>query len=298
MDGVLITGGTGLLGKKIASLLSAKGYDVKILTRNPNNTSGTNEYFWDYTRQKMNTEALENIHHIIHLAGANVGEKRWSAKQKKNIISSRVDSASFLLNQLIQHNIQLKSFVSASAIGYYGNGTTLKDETSSLGGGFLAEVCAQWEKMADSFSSISKNVAKLRLGVVFDKDEGAFPKIIQPLKFRLSVELGGGQQLYSWIHIDDAAGFFVYTLENHLSGVYNVCTNPPLPLKTILSSVSNISGKKAIPVPAPAFFLQLALGEQSSIVLDSIAANNQKMLSTGYSFKYPNLELALSALID
>ena len=298
MEGVLITGGNGLLGKKIAHMLSIKGYDIKILTRNPKNTPSSNEYFWDYSKQRIDTEALSGIHHVIHLAGANVGEKRWSANQKLEIVNSRVDSASFLLSHLIQHNIQLKSFISASAIGYYGNGTMLKDETSNLGAGFLAEVCEQWEKMADNYSGISKNVAKLRLGVVFDKNEGAFPKIIQPLKFSLLVALGGGNQLYSWIHIDDASGFFVYALENNLSGTYNVCANPPLPLKTILSNVTKIIGKKTISVPAPAFFLRLALGEQSAIVLDSIAANNQKMLSSGYPFKYPTLEMALSELIE
>lgn len=299
MEGVLITGGTGLLGEKIVNRLHTLGYKVHILSRNAGEKWGCKVFAWNYKEEKIDLKAFENMHHIIHLVGENVGEGRWTSKRKLEIKDSRIKTAKLLYKTIEQNNFPIKSFISASAIGYYGNsGSIAVSEKQKKGEGFLSDICKDWENVADEFTIINIKVVKVRIGVVFSKDGGALPKIIQSLKLGVGAILGTGNQIYSWVHIDDIAAIFAYAIKNqNLEGVYNGVAPQPATLFDVVKMAAMVLNKKYIAIPVPVFGLKLAMGEQSQIVLDSCNADASKIQNAGFEFKYPTLQMALENIL-
>jgi hypothetical protein len=299
MNGVLITGGTGLLGHKIAEILRNKGFRVHFLGRKATKQGKFPVFEWHYEQEKIDSIAFENIQHIIHLAGANVGEGKWTVKRKTEILESRVHSANFLFDYIKKNKIKVDSFISASAIGFYGDTSNyLNIETNKKGEGFLADVCDEWEKSANNFEQLGTRVVKIRTGVVLSKDGGALPKIVLSLKGNVGTVLGSGNQYYSWIHLNDIANIFVAAISNpQMKGTYNGVAPNPINFSAIIDSAAKAMDKKNIRIKIPAFALKLAMGEQSAIVLDSCKASAQKIINTGFQFQFANIDEAMRDLV-
>jgi len=211
---VLITGANGMIAQELSKKID-KEYNVRFLTRKKKTD---NEYEWDIKKRTIDESAFDNVSHIIHLAGANISEKRWTKERKRELISSRVDSAELLLHTLKEKNIRLKSFISASGINYYGTKTTdhIYTEEDPPGNDFLSEVVILWERSADDFKeqNIAERVVKIRTAVVLSKKEGALKKMIVPIQYWIGSPLGTGKQYMPWIHLRDICSVYEFALKN------------------------------------------------------------------------------------
>lgn len=296
---VLITGGSGLIATKLAKMLTPD-HSVRFLTREIKNE---NDFEWDLTRSYIDPAALMGIDHIVHLAGANISGKRWTKSYKNEIINSRKESASLILNTLQKNGIRIKSFISASAIGYYdpNNRYVVNTEEAPKGEGFLSEVVDQWEKSADQFLSagIAERVVKIRTGVVLDSQKGALPKMVLPIQFFVGAPLGDGKQYMPWIHIQDICNLYKYVIENaHLEGVFNGvapqhCTN-----KEITKEIGRILHKPVWMPNIPKIFLQILFGESSSILLEGSKVSSEKIQKEEFMFQFKNIHEALNNLLS
>lgn len=298
MQKIIITGGTGLVGKRLSTLLEEKGYEVNILCRDPKKP---NEFKWNTKENYIDEKVFENATAIIHLAGAGVADKRWTDDRKKEIIESRTKSTQLIHSYLAKTNHQVKSFISASAVGYYGDrGNEILTEGSSNGTGYLAEVCRLWEKEVEKISTLNIAVSKIRIGIVLSKDGGALPKLDLPIKFGIGAYIGSGKQYVPWIHIDDLCHIFIHLLEHsNLTGtVYNGCAPDIKTNKQMSQTIAHVLHRPFIPFPAPEFVLNIALGEMASMLLMSNNCTSQKIISTGFSFQYPTLEMALKNIYN
>src|SRR5690606_37407761 len=197
---ILITGGTGLIGTEISKQLLERGHTVVYFSRSPRkNNLDIKEYAWDVDKGTYNQAAFDGVHAIINLAGAPVA-KRWTPQYKSEILRSRVDATRLLYTAVQKHNVPLKTFVSASAVGYYSNDfNKTHNETDAPGRDFLSLVTQKWEQEAQNFSKLNIRTVRIRVGVVLSNDGGAFPLIAKPIKLGLGSPLGSGQQWMSWI---------------------------------------------------------------------------------------------------
>jgi len=292
MTKVIITGGTGLVGKRLTQLLLNNGYEVNILCRNPKNP---NEFKWDISKNYIDQKVFEQAEAIIHLAGAGVADQRWTAARKNEIINSRVLSTRLLHDYLANKNHNISSFLTASAVGYYGDrGNELLTETSQAGTGFLADVCRQWEQETDTIAALHIPVSKIRIGIVLSKDGGALPKLDLPIKFGIGAYIGNGKQYVPWIHIDDLCGIFLHLLENKgIEGVYNACAPDIKTNREMSETISKVLHRPFIPAPAPAFLLRTTMGEMAEMLLMSNNCSSEKITETGFRFQFPMLSDAL-----
>ncbi|MEP6926987.1 MAG: TIGR01777 family oxidoreductase [Ginsengibacter sp.] len=307
MPVVLISGGTGLIGTKLTSHLIENNYEVIILSRNKNDASENSKItysFWDVKKQLIDTEVVKKADHIIHLAGAGVMDKKWTQEYKKEIIESRTKSSELLIKTLKENTNHLKTFVSASAIGWYGaddSGLIHKEgfiETDSPAKDFLGETCFLWEKSVEPLVEMGIRLVKLRTGIVLSNDGGAFKEFIKPLRFGFAGILGSGKQIISWVHIDDMCRMYIEAMENNqLNGVYNAVAPAPVSnKKLILMTAEKLRNRFFIPVHIPTFFLKTIMGKRSVEILKSATVNNKKIKSAGFTFLYPTIESALDHL--
>ena len=293
---VLITGGTGLIGTKLTKLLKGKGYDVKHLSRSPSPENQIPTFLWKIENGEIDEEAFNGVDAIIHLAGAGIAEKRWTEERKKVIISSRVDSANLLYKAVRKTNTDLKVFLSASGINYYGMTTTDKifREDDPPSKDFIGKCCVLWEEAADQFSEICR-VVKLRTGVVFSKQGGALEKISKPVKFGIGAPLGSGKQWVPYIHIDDLCRMYLKALEDESTeGVYNAVNGDHITNKKLTKETASALDKPLWLPNVPAFVLKAALGEMAGLVLEGSRASADKIQKEGFEFKYKTLESALN----
>lgn len=297
---ILITGGTGLIGIRLTEMLLEKGHKVSVLSRSKKQSENVNFYTWDIEKEHIEEEAIKKADIIVHLAGANVGEGRWTDKRKKEIIESRVNSGNLLFESVKKLNPTLKAFISSSAIGYYGmvNSDKIFDETDSPGSDFLADVCIAWETVADQFNQLGTRVCKVRTGVVLDKNEGALAKLLTPIKMGIGSALGSGKQAMPWIHLDDICGIYVHLIENKsLSGAYNGVAPGHDNNKEFSKTVAKLLDKPFWFPNVPAFALKLLMGEQSVIALKGSSISAKKIEASGYNFKFSELENALKNML-
>ena len=294
---VLITGAGGSIAKKLAERLKSD-FEIRFLTRKKKNS---NDFEWDLKNRTIDERALENVSHIIHLAGANIAEKKWTPERKQEIISSRTDSAQLLSDNLQKNNIKLKSFISASGINYYGTETTenIYSENDSAGNGFLSKVVVLWEKSADQFKdkNIAERVVKLRTAVVLTENEGALPKMSVPIKLGIGSPIGTGKQYTPWIHIDDICRMYEFALKNEsLDGAYNAVAPQHATNQYFTAKIAEVLKKPLFMPNVPAFVLKLLFGELSVAVLEGSRASSEKIKKAGFEFKFPDLENALRDL--
>jgi len=297
MQKVIITGGTGLVGKRLTNLLQQNGFEVNILCRNPKNK---NEYKWDLENNFIDVNVFIGAIAIIHLAGAGVADARWTNARKKEITDSRIQSAAILYQYLSKEQHHIQSFISASAVGFYGDrGNELLTETSTNGTGFLAEVCQLWENAADKMTELNITVSKVRIGIVLSKDGGALPKLDFPIKFGIGAYIGNGKQYVPWIHVDDLCQIFIHLLKHkNLNGIYNACAPDIKTNKQMSQTIASVLHRPFIPFPAPSFILKIVMGEMASMLLMSNNCSSQKITQSGFTFLYPTLENALKNIYE
>lgn len=298
---ILITGGTGLIGKRLTDLLIEKGHRVSILSRTKRQSDKVSFYTWDIANQQIETEAIKNADVIVHLAGASVGEGRWTDKRKKEIIDSRVQSGNLLFQTVKKHNPNLKAFVSSSAIGYYGMTTTDKtfSETDKPGFDFLANVCLKWENAAEQFKQLEVRTAIIRTGVVLDTNEGALAKLITPIKFGIGSALGSGKQAMPWIHLEDICGIYLHLIENNeLEGTFNGVAPSKDNNEKFSKTLASVLNKPFWFPKVPSFAIRLLLGEQAVIALEGSPISSKKVEESGYEFRFKELKIALTDILN
>ncbi len=296
MAKILITGGSGLIGKALTIWLMDRAYDVVHLGRKKATSKLVPSFTWDIEKQWIDPEALEGVDVIIHLAGANIGEKRWTTNRGKEILNSRILSGQLLLDQLQAHKHSIKAFISASAIGIYGSKTSeiVFDEASSPGNDFLANICREWENTADSFTSTGARVVKIRTGIVLSKSGGVLDRMIKPFKMRFGAVLGNGKQYMPWIHIDDLCGIYEKAIKDNLmEGAYNAVSPNTVNNKEFSKILSKVLKKPMYFPNAPGFLLKIVFGKMSVLLLEGSRVSAGEILKSGYIFKYSELEDAI-----
>ena len=303
---VLITGGTGLIGKSLSALLLKKGYKVIILTRNMVRSSGNELEFaiWNVEKQEIDGRAIQKADYIIHLAGAGVMDKNWDEKYKKEIVESRTHSSALLCKGLNENKNMVKAVISSSAIGWYGKDATplirIKGftELDPPDAGFLGETCRLWEQSIEPIEKINIRLVKLRTGIVLSNSGGAYPQFKKSLQFGIASILGSGKQVVSWIHVDDLCAMFLYALENeNVQGCYNAVAPIPVSNKTlIIKTAQHLKGTFFVPVHVPAFVLNFFMGKRSIEILKSTTVDGTKIQEAGFNFLYPGIDVALKEL--
>ncbi len=308
MATILITGGTGMIGTRLTALLVEKGHEVIIVSRSipvsGKEQKGVSFAKWDVEKQTIDTEAIAKADHIIHLAGAGVADKRWSAKRKEEILNSRTQSSGLLVKALSENTNKVQSVISSSAIGWYGADTAASKkngftEDAPADTEFLGQTCLAWEASIEPVSALGKRLVKLRTGIVLSNEGGAFVEFKKPLKAGIAAILGGGDQVVSWIHVDDLCHMFILAIENEqMQGAYNAVAPHPVTNKILtLALASKMRGSFFIPIHVPEFLLKIILGEMSIEVLKSATVNCRKIQLAGFDFQYSSIENALEELI-
>lgn len=295
---VLITGASGLISRELSEILK-KNYIVHFLTRKKKHE---NEFEWNINEKTIDEKAFEGISHIIHLAGANISEKRWTDERKKELISSRVDSADLLLQTLRKKNIRLKSFISASGINYYGTKTTdnIFNENDAPGNDFLSEVVVLWERAADQFKEkhLAERVVKIRTAVVLSDKEGALKKMLPTIKMGIGSALGSGKQYMPWIHIKDICSIYEFALQNSsLDGAFNAVAPQHTTNKNLTEKIAEVLDKPLFMPNVPAFVLKFIFGELANALLEGSRASADKIQKAGFHFEFPDLKIALENLL-
>ncbi|MBA4258689.1 MAG: TIGR01777 family protein [Chitinophaga sp.] len=320
MATILITGGTGTVGKRLTALLLEKGYSVIIVGRGTqskqvqdskaNMTMGSANQAtlrfatWNIEAQTIDESAIKDADYIIHLAGAGVADQRWSDARKKEIADSRINSCALIVKALSSIPNKVKAVVSASAIGWYGPDDSADSpshgftEDATPYPDFLGNTCKAWEDSIAPITSLDKRLVVLRTGIVLSNAGGALVEFKKPLLFKTAAILGSGNQMISWIHEDDLCNQYIYAIENeNMNGVYNAVAPHPVSNKTLtIELAKKVCGSFYIPFYVPAFVLKVVLGEMSIEVLKSTTVSSNKIMQAGYKFQYPTIDAALQQL--
>ncbi|TRX23040.1 TIGR01777 family protein [Flavobacterium franklandianum] len=298
---VLITGGTGFIGKYLTRLLILNNFSVSIFSRSiKHNTADISYFRWDIANHFIEEEAVLKADYIIHLAGEGIADQRWTAKRKESIVQSREKSIQLIYDVLKKHNKKLEAFVSASGVGIYGavNGSEICTENTLAVNDFLGSTCQKWEAAADTIASLGIRTVKIRTGLVLGKDEGFLKKLAPIFKYRLGSALGSGKQYMPWIHIDDLCSIYLEAIKNNeMSGAYNAAINDNTNNEIFSITLAKCYGYSLWLPKVPAFLIQMVLGEMALIILAGRRVSSEKIEKTGFQFQFNNLELALEDCI-
>jgi uncharacterized protein (TIGR01777 family) len=289
---IAITGASGLIGTALVGHLKSEGHTVQKLVRRA--PVAPDEIQWDPQTGFVDIEALRGVDAIIHLAGVGVGDKRWSKKYKSEILNSRLLGTTAIAHAVSEVKPQV--FISASAIGWYGeSGNRAVIETDRVGDDFLAAVCREWEGAADLAAGV--RTVKIRTGLVLDPTGGALGKMLPLFRLGLGGKLGSGKQWWSWITLHDVIRAISFILEKNIQGPVNLTSPNPVTNQEFTSALARAMHRPAL-FPAPAIALKIALGGFSSEVLGSKKVIPQSLTDAGFTWDYPHITNALSALIQ
>jgi len=297
---IIIGGGTGTVGQDLVRNLRAAGHTVQVLTRRKALASQSDDYLhWDLVTSIID-ERLTRADVVINLAGSGIAEGRWTRKNKAEIIESRTLSNELLIETLSERSIHLERFIGASAIGYYGDADDkiLSEEDDVVTDEFLSQVCVAWEAAMQPATQISDKLCIIRIGTVLSPSGGALEKMDQTIPMGIASYIGNGQQIMSWIHIEDISRMIIYCMDHGLNGIYNGVSPNALSNYDFTKTLRDVINPKALLVPAPSMAIRLVFGEMSRVVLNSNHVSAQKILNAGFKFSYPALKAALSEIYN
>ena len=294
---IAVTGSSGLIGSALVPHLRAAGHDVQRVVRRA--SSAPDEITWDPAKGTIDLATLNGVDGVVHLAGAGVGDHRWSDDYKREILNSRVDSTNTIVRALQQVEHRPRVLVSASAIGWYGDtGDRIVDETAPAGTGFLADVVRAWEGASQVAVESGIRVVNPRTGLVVAKSGGAWARMFPLFKFGLGGKLGNGKQYWSWISLRDEVCALQFLLEQeHLSGPVNLTGPTPVTNAEVTSVMGHVLGRPTL-LPAPAFALKAALGEFSTEVLGSTRVVPAVLEQAQFRFQDSTIESAIRTALD
>ena len=289
---VAVSGASGLIGGALVAHLKSEGHTVQKLVRR--STVAPDEIAWNPQDGTVDLSALEGIDAVIHLAGAGVGDKRWTKKYRAEILNSRLLGTTTIAKAVA--TVKPKVFISASAMGWYGEtGNRAVTENDRAGDDFLSAVCREWESAADLAGDI--RTVKLRTGLVLDPTGGALGKMIPLFRFGLGGKLGSGKQWWSWITLHDVVRAITFAMQNPIAGPINLTTPNPSTNQEFTAALARAMHRPAL-FPVPAIALKIAFGGFSDEMLGSKKVLPEGLLASGFTFDYPHLSGALSALVD
>ena len=295
---ILIAGGSGLLGQALTGYFSSEGYEVRILSREQ--SSEKNVFYWDPLKEELDEAAFNGVSCLINLSGASIDAKRWTRRRKQEITNSRVQSTEFLFYKLRTLKHDVRTFISASGVGYYGgHGDEWLDETSSSADDFLSKCCRYWEESALKVSSLGIRTVIFRIGIVLSLQGGALPKFALTVKLFAGSPLGSGKQFISWIHRDDLCALFQKAVEDEtMRGIYNAVAPEPATNRVFVKTLAHTLGRPVFLPPAPSFLLKLVLGEMASAITEGQRVSSKKVTDTGFRYRFPKLDVALKNLYE
>ncbi|SHI61429.1 hypothetical protein SAMN02745146_1184 [Hymenobacter daecheongensis DSM 21074] len=295
---VLITGGTGLIGTRLAEMLIDAGYEVAILSRHPSQ-SRYRSFRWDPAAGTIDETAVPYADYIINLAGSSVSDGKWTHERKRDILTSRLQGTSLIARELAKGNQHVRTFLSASAIGVYGDtGDQLVNENTppASADDFLVDVSQQWEKAGQQVQALGIRTVLMRIGIVLSTEGGALVPLARTVKMMAGAPLGSGKQYMSWIHLDDLCRLFIQALEEpQWQGTYNAVAPNPVTNQEFTETLAEVMHRPLVLPKVPAFGLKLMMGEMSEIVLGSQRVSAEKVLRQGFRFEYPVLKEALES---
>ncbi len=299
-NSILITGASGMVGTRLTEILLQKGCRVSHLGRSKRK-GVVLSFVWNVEKQEIDPHGFKDIDTIVHLAGAGVADKRWTPTRKQEILDSRTKSTALLYDELKKGNHSVRTFVSASAIGYYGFGLedNVLDEESSPGPDYLANVVVQWEHEVDKISTLNMRVVKIRIGIVLASQGGALVEMAKPVRWGVGAPLGSGRQQVSWIHLDDLCEVFVKAIEdNHMNGSYNAVAPNPVTNREMTHSIAKALHRPLWLPPVPPLVLRALVGEMADIVMNGSKVSCKKIQKAGYVFQFEDLSAALKDLLQ
>lgn len=301
MKRVLITGGSGMIGRHLTDRLLQRGYEVSHLGRSKRDSGSVKTFVWDPKKNILDPEALSGIDAIVHLAGAGVADKRWTERRKQEIHSSRVDTARLLVQRLESlRGHRVTTLVSASGISYYGLGDPKSDafiESDPPADDFMARVAVAWEREVQAAGRLGIRAAMLRTGVVLSSRGGALEKLALPVRLFIGAPLGTGKQYVNWIHIDDLCSLYIKAIEdNSMTGAYNAVTPGPVTNIEMTKAIASTLRRPLWLPPVPGFVVKLIAGEVGELILKGGKISAGKIQNVGFHFRFPVLKSALSDL--
>lgn len=303
MKKIIITGATGLIGQQLTIKLTDMGYKITIFTRNPDNAQKKlpnvhKVVKWEYDYVDEWLHELESVDAVIHLAGANLSTKRWNKEYKKLLYDSRIISTKKLIEAIKTVERKPKVFITASAIGYYGNRSDeILTEESEPGKDFLANLCNDWEKEAKNVEQFGVRSVQIRTGLALSRNEGALKQMLPAFKYFIGGPLGNGKQWYSWLHIEDIVNVYVKALESEiLSGPINAVSPNPVTMKKFAEILGDVLHRPSF-FSVPKIILLPVIGQVAEVVTSSQRVVPEKLLNSSFKFKFEKLEDALRDIL-
>jgi len=298
MTKVLISGGSGLLGSNLTQFLELRGYKVAWLSRNPARTQ-QESFYWSPQKGEIDKNCLKDVTTIINLAGAGVADKRWTTSYKTEILESRTKATQLLHQTLEKNTHQVSSFISASAVGIYGNNPPIDcHEDSPLGDTFLADVCKAWEQESLKFQNLGIKTSIIRIGIILSKEGGFIKEIAKPAYFGFGAALGNGKMATPWIHINDLSQMFIFLMEskNH-NGIFNGVAPLSATNLALTKYICKAINRPQWLPPVPAFVLRPMLGEITPMLLANQDISAKKIQAAGFKFQFNSAEDAVNDLL-
>jgi uncharacterized protein (TIGR01777 family) len=299
MKKVLITGGTGFIGKYLTQILLKQGHYVTIVTRSPEKYSekqANNRSFigWD----KELSAAMNEHEIVINLVGENLFGQRWTDEVKQRIYNSRINSTKKLVDAMRESEHKPELFISASAVGIYGDsGDKVLEESTPAGDEFLAKVCVDWESESKKAEELGIRVANPRIGIVLEENGGMIEKMVLPFKFGVGGPIGSGKQFVPWVHMTDLCNAILFPIENEsIEGPYNACSPEPETMNVLAKKMGSVLNRPSL-FRVPEFVLNLALGEAAQPVVSSLRVQPKVLQMAGFEFRFEDLEEALADIL-
>ncbi len=298
MQKILIAGGTGLIGSNLITKLKQKNYQVILLTTQRKKADNKSVFYWNPAKNECPAAALQGVDVCINLCGAGIFAKRFTASRKKELTDSRIMPAQCLLYHLKANHIHPVQYISGSATGYYENICSDKlTEDSTKGSGFISDLVKAWEDTARAYEGTVSHVAIIRTGIVLSEKGGFLKQLTTPVRYFAGAAPGSGQQVISWVHIDDLSDLFIHVMEHKLSGTFNGTADQPESIQTLLNHIAKTIHRPLFMPNIPVFMLRLLFGERYYLVLTSQHVMNTKIKQTGFKFRYSDAGEAIRNLL-